>query len=131
MRRNGCHGNSGCNGYVACHGAACTGSGCTGAAPAAPAAPATPAEPKKATPPAAAADAPAKVIVSLPAAAKLAIDGNATTSTAAERTFVSPALEAGKDYQYTLTAELVRDGKNVTETKTIIVRAGETTNVNF
>ena len=71
------------------------------------------------------------MLVSLPADAKLSIDGHVTTSVAAERTFVSPALEAGKDYQYTLTAEIVRDGKNVTETKTIVVRAGETTTVNF
>lgn len=71
------------------------------------------------------------MLVSLPADAKLAIDGHVTTSTSTERSFVSPALEAGKDYQYTITAELVRDGKNVTESKTIVVRAGETTSVNF
>ncbi|HMO36476.1 MAG TPA: TIGR03000 domain-containing protein [Gemmatales bacterium] len=115
---------------MSCHGAACTGAGCTGAAPAAPAAPAEP-KPAEAKPPAASLEAPAKVVVSLPADAKLAIDGHATTSTSTERTFVSPALEAGKDYQYTITAEFVRDGNNVTETKVIIVRAGETTNVNF
>lgn len=128
FKRSRCHGCNGCHGYVvACSGSACT--GCTGAAPAA--APA--AEPKKAEPkpPAASLEAPAKVLVSLPADAKLLIDGHATVSTSSERTFVSPALEVGKEYQYTLTAELVRDGKNVTETKTITVRAGETTAVNF
>ena len=69
--------------------------------------------------------------MSLPADASLTIDGHATTSTSAVRTFVSPALETNKDYQYTLKVEMVRDGKSVTESKTVIVRAGETTEVNF
>ena len=91
-----------------------------------------PVEPKKADkPPAASLPTPAKVLVSLPADATLTIDGHATTSTSAQRTFVSPTLEAGKDYQYTLKAEMVRDGKAVTEIKTVVVRAGETTEVSF
>jgi uncharacterized protein (TIGR03000 family) len=94
-----------------------------------------PAQPKKAEgaakPPAASLATPAKVLVSLPADATLSIDGHATTSTTAQRTFVSPALEAGKDYQYTLKVEMVRDGKSVTESKTVVVRAGETTEVSF
>lgn len=92
-----------------------------------------PAEPKKAEtkPPAASLPTPAKVLVSLPADATLTIDGHATTSTSAQRTFVSPELEAGKDFTYTLKAEMVREGKTVTESKTIVVRAGETTEVSF
>jgi len=73
--------------------------------------------------------APATIVVSLPADAKLLIDDAATTSTAALRTFESPALEAGKDHHYTLKAEIVRDGKSVTATKRITVRAGEETRV--
>src|SRR5207247_1488613 len=57
--------------------------------------------------------APAQLFVSLPTDAKLSIDGEKTTSVSAERTFVSPTLEAGKAYTYTLQAEFVRDGKNV------------------
>lgn len=108
----------------------CTGAACTGAAPATKA---MPAEPKKAEtkPPAASLPTPAKVLVSLPADATLTIDGHATTSTSAQRTFVSPELEAGKDFTYTLKAEMVREGKTVTESKTIVVRAGETTEVSF
>jgi len=92
-----------------------------------------PAQPKKAEtkPPAASLDTPAKVFVSLPADATLTIDGHATASTSAQRTFVSPVLVAGKDYQYTLKVEMVRDGKAVTEIKTVVVRAGETTDVSF
>lgn len=92
-----------------------------------------PEQPRKAEPrpPAAFNAAPAKVLVSLPTDASLTIDGNATVSTSGNRTFVSPELEAGKDYVYTLKAEIVRDGKSVTESKTIYVRAGETTEVAF
>jgi len=128
FKHNSCHGSS-CHGYSSCSGS-CT--GCTGAAPAA--SQPLPTEPKKAEgakPPAASLATPAKVFVSLPADATLTIDGHATTSTSAQRTFVSPTLEAGKDYQYTLKAEMVRDGKAVTEIKTVVVRAGETTEVSF
>jgi len=41
------------------------------------------------------------------------------------RTFASPVLEAGKDFSYTLKAELVVDGQTVTATKVVNVRAGQ------
>src|SRR5262249_871346 len=59
------------------------------------------------------APAPATILVSLPADAKLFVDDAATTSTSTSRTFVTPALENGKTYGYTLKAEVVRDGKVV------------------
>jgi uncharacterized protein (TIGR03000 family) len=77
------------------------------------------------------APAPATILVSLPADAKLTVDGNSTVSTSAKRTFVSPALERGKAYSYTLTAEVVRDGKPVAVTQKVVVRAGEETNVSL
>jgi len=46
--------------------------------------------------------APATLVVSLPADARLIIDGEATTSTTARRTFVSPELAPGKTYSYNL-----------------------------
>lgn len=79
----------------------------------------------------AAAPAPATIVVTLPADAKLIIDDHATTSTSAVRTFVSPALEQGKDYVYTLTAQIEKDGKSVSLTKTVKVTAGAETRVNF
>jgi len=69
--------------------------------------------------------APAKIVVYLPPAAKLSIDGNATTSTTATRVFASPALEPGKEFHYTLTGQLLRDGQTVTTSKEIAVRAGQ------
>jgi len=94
---------------------------------------ATPVEPRRTDtkPPAALNAAPAKVLVSLPVDASLTIDGQSTTSTGTSREFVSPALESGKDYVYTLTVNVVREGKTVSESKTVLVRAGETSTISF
>jgi uncharacterized protein (TIGR03000 family) len=71
----------------------------------------------------------ATLIVNLPADAKLTIDGEATSSTSAQRVFVSPALELGKEYEYTLKAEVVRDGKSQVATAKVTIRPGETSQV--
>ena len=77
------------------------------------------------------APAPATILVSLPADAKLTVDGVNTTSTTASRSFVTPVLENGKTYFYTLKAEIVREGKAVTVAKKVEVRAGEASQVSF
>jgi uncharacterized protein (TIGR03000 family) len=77
------------------------------------------------------APAPAVIFVSLPAGAKLTIDDAVTQSTSSVRAFASPALEQGKDFYYTLKAEIVRDGKTVTASKRVAVRAGEETRVSL
>jgi uncharacterized protein (TIGR03000 family) len=76
-------------------------------------------------------EAPATLIVRLPADAKLTIEGAATTSTNDVRWFISPPLQAGKDYQYTLKAEVMRDGKKVERTREVTVRAGQPAEVTF
>ena len=76
-------------------------------------------------------EAPATIVVSLPAEARLIIDGNSTTSTSARRVFTSPALQPGQTYVYTLRAEIVRDGQTMSETQQVTVRAGEQTPVTF
>ena len=75
--------------------------------------------------------APATIVVSLPADARLTVDGNPTTSTTNRRVFVSPALDRGADFFYTLKAEVVRDGKTETRTEKVTVRAGEETKVDI
>jgi len=75
--------------------------------------------------------APATIQVNLPADARLTIDGAATTSTSANRTFATPTLETGKEFYYTLTAAVVRDGKTLTVSKRVTVRAGAETRVNI
>jgi uncharacterized protein (TIGR03000 family) len=79
----------------------------------------------------AAAPAEATLVVTLPADAKLLVDDYQTTSTSAERTFRTPALEAGKDFSYTLTAQVVRNGKTESITKEVTVRAGAETRVSI
>ena len=71
----------------------------------------------------------ATVVVSLPEDATLTIDDEATVSTSSQRVFVTPALEAGKAYEYTLKAKIVRDGKTHTATAQVKVRAGEVSRV--
>jgi uncharacterized protein (TIGR03000 family) len=71
----------------------------------------------------------AKLYVTLPADAKLTIDGVPTVSTSQSRVFVSPGLTPGKTFHYELKATVVRGGKTETVTKTVAVRAGEDTRV--
>lgn len=75
--------------------------------------------------------APATLVVSVPAGARLSIGGEATTSTATQRVFVSPALNFGRDYQYTVQAEFQKDGKTVKLSKEVAVKAGEETRISF
>jgi uncharacterized protein (TIGR03000 family) len=78
-----------------------------------------------------ASNAPATVVVQLPATAKLMIDGNPTRSTSDMRIFISPPLQAGQEYVYTLKAELPGEGTPRTETKEVTVRPGAETRVRF
>jgi uncharacterized protein (TIGR03000 family) len=73
--------------------------------------------------------APATIVVRLPADATLTVDGAPTTSSQNVRTFVSPDLQPDKEYQYTLRAEATRDGKKVTSSKEVTVRAGRQSEV--
>jgi uncharacterized protein (TIGR03000 family) len=73
--------------------------------------------------------APATIVVELPADASLKVDGAATTSTSNLRVLVSPELTYGKDYQYTLTAQVVRNGAPVQVEKNVLVHAGEESHV--
>ncbi len=115
-----CYGGSGCGGYVASSACGCCGTMAgTGYAQGGMVMVAAPAS------------APATVIVNLPADAKLTFDGTATTSTTASRRFTTPALPTGNDMSYTLTAEIVREGKTLKATQVVSVRAGQTTDVNL
>jgi uncharacterized protein (TIGR03000 family) len=67
--------------------------------------------------------------VHLPADAALLVDGKRTTSASDLRQFVSPPLDPNKDYHYTFKAETNRDGKMLTTTRRVDVRAGRTEEV--
>ena len=75
--------------------------------------------------------APATIIVNMPALASLTVDGNATSSTSTRRVFVTPALEAGSEYVYNLTATVMVEGQAVPQTQAVTVQGGRTTEVNF
>jgi uncharacterized protein (TIGR03000 family) len=132
----GCHGGGGCYGGGGCWGGAM--GGCEGGhpmmAPPPPPpgkGPAPQGERLKAAPKPATEEAsltkPATLIVSLPADAALQVDGAVTTATTAVRVFASPALQPGKSYYYTLTAEVVRNGRTLETSQRAIVRAGQVT----
>jgi uncharacterized protein (TIGR03000 family) len=73
----------------------------------------------------------ARVIIDLPANAKLYVDDRLSRSTEEQRHFETPELTPGKAYQYDLRVEWTQDGKPVTETKKIVVRAGQITRASF
>jgi uncharacterized protein (TIGR03000 family) len=73
----------------------------------------------------AAIDHQAKLIVELPADAKLYIDDQPMKTSSGRRVFRTPALDRGQAYYYILRAEVTRDGKPQTATKRVIVRAGQ------
>jgi uncharacterized protein (TIGR03000 family) len=76
-------------------------------------------------------EAPATIIVHLPADATLTVDGQSTRSTSDTRRFVSPPLTPGKTYRYHLEARLNRPGEKAEAGKDITVRAGQRTEVRF
>lgn len=131
----GCHGCWGCSSCGGCwYGCSCScwGWGCWGCYSGVPVA-----VPAVVTPPAKAAVAPtpsptqAIVIVQLPSEAQLYVDGKLSNQSASPRMLVTPQLEAGKDYFYTLKVELTRDGKTLSESREVIVKAGQTSRVDF
>lgn len=79
------------------------------------------------SPPANADESPAKIRVMLPPDAALIIDGAPTNSTSDVRDFVTPPLEAGRNFHYDLRARLTRDGNEVTIERRVTVRAGRET----
>lgn len=72
-----------------------------------------------------------RVAITLPADAKLTFNGTPATGTGSVRTFNTPPLTPGQDYTYTLTAEVIVNGKPQTVSEKVTVRAGEETKVNL
>ena len=69
------------------------------------------------------------VTIGLPADAKLHFNGALAGGSGESRTFLTPELNPDQDYEYVLTAEVIRDGQTMTASQRVIVRAGETTSV--
>jgi uncharacterized protein (TIGR03000 family) len=73
----------------------------------------------------------ARLIVELPADAKLYVDDRLTKTSSERRVFNSPPLEEGQTYYYILRAEVVRDGKTLAQTKRVLLHAREVVNASF
>jgi uncharacterized protein (TIGR03000 family) len=127
-RRHRCHGCYVCGGYAP----VC---GCSGAvvypAPAPAPAPGTTLPPPHKGKATSLAPASGTILVSLPADAQLTVDGQPTTSSSSSRLLVTPNLEPGYEYYYTLRASIVRDGQTLTQEQRVAVHAGEQTRVSF
>lgn len=74
----------------------------------------------------------AEILVKLPTAkATLMIGGQATTQTGTVRLFQSPPLTPGSNYSYDLVATWEKDGKPVTAKRSVSVKIGQRTVVDF
>jgi uncharacterized protein (TIGR03000 family) len=73
----------------------------------------------------------AKLILDVPANAKLFVDDLPMTGKEVTRQFATPVLEPGQTYYYTVRVEFNRDGKPVSETRRVLVRAGELVRESF
>jgi uncharacterized protein (TIGR03000 family) len=74
---------------------------------------------------------PATVVLKAPADVKITVNGTALTRRTTEETFLTPALPAGQNFAYVFSAEATRDGKTLTKTERITVRAGAQSEVDF
>jgi uncharacterized protein (TIGR03000 family) len=73
----------------------------------------------------------ASLAVKVPTDAKVFVNGNATSSEGANRRYVSRNLSPGQSYTYQVRAEVVRDGKTLTETKSVKITAGGVASLDF
>lgn len=71
------------------------------------------------------------VTVTLPAKAKLLVDGTDTLMTGGTHTFNTPALAKGQPFSYKFQAEIEKDGKMEVVTQDVSFKAGEAVTVDF
>ena len=73
----------------------------------------------------------AQLIIEKPADAKIFVDNLAVKSEGTTQTFGTPALDPSQSYYYMVRVEMTRDGKPVSESRKVIVRAGQTVTETF
>src|SRR5262249_18579713 len=69
--------------------------------------------------------------VDLPGDSQLYGDGPFAHPSSSTRTLNTPQPEKGRDYFYTIKAEWTRDGKVMSDSQRVVVKAGEVSNVEF
>jgi uncharacterized protein (TIGR03000 family) len=67
----------------------------------------------------------ARLILEVPAGANLFVDDVAMAGRDTTRQFATPPLEPGQTYYYTVRVDATRDGRPVSETRRVLVRANE------
>jgi len=72
-----------------------------------------------------------KVIIDLPADARLFVDGQPMKGTSSRRMFQTPELIPGQTYYYELRAEIERDGQIITANQRIILQPGRDVAASF
>ena len=75
--------------------------------------------------------APAKLVIEKPIDARLFVDNIPVAADVASKTFTTPELNPAQAYYYMVRIEMTREGKPVSETRRVIVRAGETATESF
>jgi uncharacterized protein (TIGR03000 family) len=73
----------------------------------------------------------AKLVVELPADAKLFVDGSLMKSGATTRGIVTPPLDPDRTYHYEIKVELVRFGHTLSETQRVRLIPGELVHARF
>jgi uncharacterized protein (TIGR03000 family) len=67
----------------------------------------------------------------VPVDAQVWIEGTNTTEQGSVRQFISPPLHPNRDYVYSVRVRYQRDGQEVDQTRNVIVRAGDSVQLNF
>ncbi len=70
-----------------------------------------------------------RINLRVPADAKIWFDERETIQTGTARSFESPPLAVGREYGYQVRIQWKRDGKEVIQTRQIIVHAGDDINL--
>jgi uncharacterized protein (TIGR03000 family) len=73
----------------------------------------------------------AKLIVEVPAGAKLFIDDRSMNTPSEHRVYQTPTLEQGQTYYYEVRVEFNHDGKALSQTKRVLLRAGQEVRADF
>lgn len=72
-----------------------------------------------------------RLVINVPADAKLYIDDQPMKATSEVRNFHTPILEKGATYYYILKVEVVRENTTYSETKRVLIRSGKEVKASF
>jgi uncharacterized protein (TIGR03000 family) len=73
----------------------------------------------------------AKVVIDVPAQARLYIDDQLMPNKAGKRTFVTPPLRAGQQYFYDVRIELTENGQTQVQSTRVVLRPGDVVAATF